>query len=231
MRTFLYLLLSVFLVSCSKIEPNGAVKKEVVPLLHFNKVNLRGNYHAFYVRSTKDEVHIETNENIIKNLNIDVRNSTLYISENRPTKDVSVYNLVIYSSKDISHLKLKNNVVFTASSQIVSDDFTLKLKENSTFKGHILANKAKLKLIDNSKIELAGKTIDAEVIAAHLAQLDAPYWYVSNLDVNTEDNSVSKISVNDQLTGTVSGTSQLIYTGNPSKKITQKDQSIIKQEK
>ena len=149
------------------------------------------------------------------------------ISEKRKTEGVEVYNIILYSSGKISKMKMQNSAEFNISSQMMMDDFSLKMEDNTKLAGAILSNKAEINLYDNARLELFGKTLEAEVVMRDSAVMMSPYWFVNNLKIKAEDDVSAEISVDEKLEGKLKNNAKLSYTGNPVKKVLEEDKALI----
>ena len=170
---------------------------------------------------------METYPNIFENLKIKVKDKELTISEKIKTEGVEVYNIILYSSGKISKMKMQNSAEFNISSQMMMDDFSLKMEDKTKFAGAILSNKAEINLYDNARLEMFGKTLEAEVVMRDSAVMVSPYWFVNNLKIKAEDDALAEISVEEKLEGKLENNAKLSYTGNPVKKVLEEDKALI----
>ena len=150
MKNLLYIVVVLVLVSCGKIQPEGnEIKTQEVKIEEFSALHLEGNFKVSYIQSTENKLTVETYPNIFENLKIKIKDKELTISEKRKTEGVEVYNIILYSSGKISKMKMQNSAEFNISSQMMMDDFSLKMEDNTKFAGAILSNKAEINLYDN----------------------------------------------------------------------------------
>ena len=170
---------------------------------------------------------METYPNIFENLKIKVKDKELTISEKRKTEGVEVYNIILYSSGKISKMKMQNSAEFNISSQMMMDDFSLKMEDKTKFAGAILSNKAEINLYDNARLEMFGKTLEAEVVMRDSAVMMSPYWFVNNLKIKAEDDALAEISVEEKLEGKLKNNAKLSYKGNPIKKVLEEDKALV----
>ena len=228
MKNLLYIVVVLVLVSCGKIQPEGnEIKTQEVNIEDFRAYHLDGNFKVSYIQSTENKLTVETYPNIFENLKIKVKDKELTISEKRKTEGVEVYNIILYSSGKISKMKMQNSAEFNISSQMMMDDFSLKMEDNTKFAGAILSNKAEINLYDKSRLEMFGKTLEAEVVMRDSAVMVSPYWFVNNLKIKAEDDALAEISVEEKLEGKLKNNAKLNYKGNPVKKVLEEDKALI----
>ena len=224
----LSILILIILVSCKKIQPEGnEIKTQELKIEEFSALHLDGNFKVSYIQSTENKLMVETYPNIFENLEIKVKDKELTISEKRKTEGVEVYNIILYSSGKISKMKMQNSAEFNISSQMMMDDFSLKMEDNTKFTGAILSNKAEINLYDNARLEMFGKTLEAEVVMRDSAVMVSPYWFVNNLKIKAEDDVSAEISVEEKLEGKLKNNAKLSYKGNPVKKVLEEDKALI----
>ena len=228
MKNLLYIVVVLVLVSCGKIQPEGSeIKTQEVKIEEFSALHLEGNFKVSYIQSTENKLIVETYPNIFENLKIKVKDKELTISEKRKAEGVEVYNIILYSSGKISKMKMQNSAEFNISSQMMMDDFSLKMEDNTKLAGAILSNKAEINLYDNARLEMFGKTLEAEVVMRDSAVMVSPYWFVNNLKIKAEDDVLAEISVDEKLEGKLKNNAKLSYTGNPVKKVLEEDKALI----
>ncbi|WP_447248645.1 hypothetical protein, partial [Klebsiella pneumoniae] len=61
------------------------------------------------------------------------------------------------------------------------------------------------------------------------ASIISPYWYINNLNITSKNGNYSEFSVDDELNGSIGNTSELVYYGNPQKKIKVQDKAKLEQ--
>jgi len=231
MKNLFYTLISFFFfaVSCTKIKPKGEIELKDIAVEEFKKVNLNGKFKVFYTQSTKNLVSVETYPNIFENLKIEVKGETLSISEKKEIQGVDLYNVNIYSKNNLESISISDSIDFEVHSQISVPSFNLKVKDFSKFMGTILVNEAKLSIRDKSRVNLSGRSIDANIHISDTASIISPYWQVTNLNIHSRNENYSEISVEKNLSGKIENTSKLIYYGEPNKKIRINDKAVVEQ--
>ncbi|WP_304342720.1 DUF2807 domain-containing protein [Chryseobacterium koreense] len=210
------LLLNFFLIiSCGKITPKGNIESRDFPVENFNNVNLQGKFRVFYVNAEKSFVNVETYSNIIKNLDLKVKDKTLSITENRETQGVDFYNITIYSKYSPEKMVLSDSLEMNISSEIKTDNFRLSMKNNAKFIGSVNSRRAEIEMKNTSRANFLGKTKDAVIKISDTANIIAPYWIITNLNIDSKNGNYAELNVKDTLKGNISNTAKLVYFNEP----------------
>ena len=215
MKNIFYVFMIFSLVSCGKISPKGNIENKEVPVENFKNVFLKGKFRAFYVRGAKNLVTVETYPNIYKNLDIEVKDDGLFITESRETKGVDFYNITIYSKYSPEKISISDSAEMNISSEIKTDNFRLNLKNNATFMGSINTRRAEIEMLSRSRANFIGQTKDAVIKISDTASLIAPYWKITNLNIDSENGNYAEVNVKDSLKGNVKNTAKFLYYNDP----------------
>lgn len=215
MKNFLLILLSILLISCSKISPKGNIESKDIPLEEFVNLNLEGKFRVFYIHSDKNFVNVETYPNVLNNLKIKIKDKTLNIEEKGETERVDFYNITIYSKYNLEKISISDSVEMNISSEIKTDNFRLNLKNNAKFIGSINSRRAEVEMTNSSRANFLGKTKDAMLKISDTASLIAPYWKIENLNITSKNGNYTEVNVEDSLKGNIQNTSKFIYYNDP----------------
>ncbi len=212
---FLNLFLFLIVLSCGKISPKGDFETKQIDVEEFNSINLEGKFRAFYVRSDKNFVEIESYENIINNLKIKVSGKTLSITEKRETANMDMYNVTIYSKYSPASISISDSVELNISSEIKTDNFKLNLKKNAKFIGSINSRNAEVEMQDMSLANFKGFTKDVSLKMKDTANLIATYWILDNLNIDAKNGVYAEVNVKDSLKGNIKNTAKFLYYNDP----------------
>ncbi|PQA91899.1 DUF2807 domain-containing protein [Chryseobacterium shigense] len=215
MKKVLYTSLLLAVVSCGKVAPKGNIERKDVDVSEFVNLDLEGKFRVFYARGDKNFVEIETYPNIAKNLDVDVKDKTLFIKEKRGTKGVDFYNVTIYSKYNLEKVAVADSVEMNISSEIKTDNFRLNLKNYATFMGSVNTRRAEVDMQNKSRANFLGLTKNAVIKISDTASLIAPYWKIENLNIDSKNGNYAEVNVKDSLRGHIQNTAKLIYYDNP----------------
>lgn len=202
-------------ISCGKVLPEGNLEKKEIPVDQFVNLDLQGKFRVFYARGDKNFVEVETYPNIANNLDIEVDDKTLSISEKRKTKGVDFYNVTIYSKYNLEKISLSDSVEMNISSEITTDNFKLNLQNTATFMGSLNTRRAEVEMRNSSRANFLGETKDAFIKISDTASLIAPYWKIQDLKIESVNGNYAEVNVKDSLKGSVKNTAKLIYYNDP----------------
>ncbi|MCT2564309.1 DUF2807 domain-containing protein [Chryseobacterium herbae] len=215
MKKIWYTSLLVAAVSCGKVSPKGTIERKDVDVSEFVNLDLEGKFRVFYARGDKNFVEIETYPNVAGNLDVDVKDKTLFIKEKRCTKGVDFYNVTIYSKYNLEKVAVADSVEMNISSEIKTDNFRLNLKNNATFMGSVNTRRAEIDMQNKSRANFLGLTKNAVIKISDTASLIAPYWKIENLNIDSKNGNYAEVNVKDSLKGNIQNTAKFIYYNNP----------------
>lgn len=201
------------------------------PVASFDKVNLKGNFTVFYIKSPKNLVSVNSYPNIIKNLNIEVKNGVLTITQKKQTQGVDMYQVSLYSQKDLRNVSIADSTDMTISSQMTVSDFKLNITNAARFSGAVLANNVELHMNQKARANLLGRAINANVALKDSVSVISPYFYVENLKINADGDDYAEFSVDKNLSGNIKNNSKLVYYGEPKKSIKVGGKANLEQKK
>lgn len=215
MKNILYIFVLVAVISCGKVSPKGNIERKDVDVSEFVNLDLNGKFRVFYARGPKNFVEIETYPNVANNLDVDVKDKTLSIKEKRGTKGVDFYNVTIYSKYNLEKVSISDSVEMNISSEIKTDNFKLNLKNNATFMGSVNTRRAEIEMVDRSRANFLGETKNAVIKISDTASLIAPYWKITNLNIDSKNGNYAEVNVKDSLNGHIQNTAKFLYYNDP----------------
>ncbi|HBV17739.1 GIN domain-containing protein [Chryseobacterium carnipullorum] len=215
MKKIWYTSLLLAVVSCGKVSPKGNIERKDVDVSEFVNLDLEGKFRVFYARGDKNFVEIETYPNVASNLDVEVKDKTLFIKEKRGTKGVDFYNVTIYSKYNLEKVAVADSVEMNISSEIKTDNFRLNLKNHATFMGSVNTRRAEVDMQNKSRANFLGLTKNAVIKISDTASLIAPYWKIENLNIDSKNGNYAEVNVKDSLKGHIQNTAKFIYYDNP----------------
>lgn len=214
---FLSLILCLNLISCGKVIPKGNIENKDILVEDFNNLNLQGKFKVFFVNSAKSFVNVETYGNVANNLKINVSDKTLNITEKRETQGVDFYNITVYSKYNPEKITVSDSVELNISGEIKTDNFRLNLKNNAKFIGALNSRRAELEMLNTSRANFTGTTKEALIKISDTAHLIAPYWIITNLNLDAKNGNYTEVNVKDTLKGNIRNTTKFLYYNDPIK--------------
>ncbi|WP_018676536.1 GIN domain-containing protein [Riemerella columbina] len=220
MRLSLLFLVSLFIVSsCGKIKPEGQITSKDLPIENFSKINLKGKYRLFFVPGEENFINIETYPNLTENLDINIKDSTLNIIEDRTTGFVDFYTVTVYSKTPLKQVSISDSVEMNVSGKIKIPEFKLSLKDQAKFIGGLEAQKTTIDMTQKSRANFLGKSREAILNIKDTASIISPYWDIDYLTINSKNDCYSELVAKEEISGNIDDTSKLLYYGNPLRKL------------
>lgn len=231
MNKLIYLFLLIGFYSCGKISPEGKIESKDVKVEDFTSLNLAGKFRVFYVKSDSSFINLETYKNIADNLKISVNDKALSITEKRESRGVDFYNITVYSRYNVEKISVSDSVELNLSSEIKTDNFKLNLKKNAKFIGSVNSRRAELTMSDKSRANLRGITREASIKISDTASLIAPYWGITNLNIESKNENYAEVNVKDSLKGSIKNTSKFVYYDEPIRAFSIEKTTVVENKK
>ncbi|MDN5627537.1 MAG: hypothetical protein L0G16_06175 [Weeksellaceae bacterium] len=111
------------------------------------------------------------------------------------------------------------------------DQFSLHLKDNAKFIGSVISEKSVIDMANKSRANLLGKTALAKISIRDTASIISPYWYIQDLDIDSQNGNYAELNVDEEIKGKIGNTAKLIFYGNPSKKLKVTEKAMIQNKK
>lgn len=223
MRIFNYFVaifwISFLMISCGKVSPKGELISKDIEIEDFTELDLNGKFRVFFVNNPKNFIAIETYNNVADNLNIKVKNNILSINEKSETENVDFYNITIYSKQNPKKITLKDGVELNVSGEIKVNQIKVELKDNAKFIGAISAENADIEMQNLSRANFSGNAKYATIKISDTAGLIAPYWKITNLNLESKNGNYTEVNVKDTLKGFLKNTAKLLYYNEPINKL------------
>ncbi|PIE50131.1 MAG: DUF2807 domain-containing protein [Flavobacteriales bacterium] len=211
-----YLLLLFLVFYCSKpIEPKGEITTQKIDIQPFTHLKLKGKFRAFYKKSDKNFIDIETYPNIFDNLSIENKGDSLIISEKKPIKKVDFYNVDIYTNAEIHSIIMSDAVEMNTDNDLVSPKIHLNLKDHSKFIGGFDTQQIFINMSNLSLMNCKGKAKKAYIRLVDTANFLSPYFLVDNMTLKSKNQTYTEVNVKDTLRVDVQDTSKLLYYNQP----------------
>lgn len=215
MKFIIYVLFITNLIACGKIQPKGEIQSKSITLDAFSKLEAKGKFRMIFIQSEQNFINVETYDNISKNLNIQIKDSTLHINEKRSTGDIDFYLLTIYAKNPLKQISISDSIEMNVSGELKSEKISIYLKDNAKFIGAINTKNTELEMLHKSRANFKGKTKNATLKITDTASIIAPYWFVNVININSKKGSYTEINAEDSLKGNIENTAELHYYGVP----------------
>ena len=216
-RLIVFICLSVSFLSGCQLNfkrGNGNIQKEVIEVDDFSKVSIGGNYEVRLTKAEYPGVTIETDENLLPYINIEVYNGTLNINNvhnlkgSRGIKVEIGYRYIdkIYST---GASKINHDKLFT------SEELMLNLSGAGSIEMEIQTQKIHVNLTGAGVVTLSGRAEFQEVQISGAGGLNSIELATSECKINLSGLGGAEIYVTEKLEATITGIGGIQYAGNP----------------
>ena len=208
----------VFNTSCHYLKPvkgNGnfvKVDKELNG--SFNSVEISGSFNVILTQDSLPKLSIETDENLVKYIDIKIKNNKLIIQSKKSLKsarDINVY-LTIGQLKEI---ELSGAVVMRSAGKINLDAIDIDLSGASNVLMDLNCTTFDSDLSGSSTLKLIGAAIDADIESSGASEIDNSQMVVENMKLKVSGAGSVKVNVLTKLDVKVSGAAEVEYLGTP----------------
>ncbi|MGP1501824.1 MAG: GIN domain-containing protein [Bergeyella cardium] len=218
--------ITLLLISCSKLKPEGDIQQKQIPLENFSSIDAKGKFRIFWLKSDQNLLEIETYPNFIDNLNINIKDENLTISEKKETFGEGFYNITIFSKNTPSKITLRDSIEFNVSGQLALKNLKISLRDNSKFIGSLKSDRTEIEMQQSSLANFKGFTKQAQIKIKDTAGIIAPYWEISSLSIDAENGSYAEVNAQDSIKGNLKNTAKFVYYNNPIK-VFKADKTVI----
>lgn len=181
----------------------------------FNSIELTGALKAEITQGTSQKVEIEGDEKFIGDVKAAVSGSILTFSISKPPRVITEKTKILITVDSIQSLKLSGASEAKIAGTLAANELNVSLTGASNLKGDLKANKLTLSVSGASESELSGAANLAMITASGASNVKAKNLEVDKAEIEASGASDISLKVNESIKGSVSGASDLNYTGEP----------------
>lgn len=229
-------LLALFILgitSCSSgIEGEGAATtQKEMNLEAFSSLEISCNCQLTLIPSTTPKLMIESHQNLVDNLKVQLKGTNLKISELSKVKSSDLYNVNLYYSPELQEIELHDQAKMKVSGTLKSEKFSIEANDQANIQETFVEiTDLKLSISDQSLVNLTGTIIDLNLSSSDQSKADLTGTQVVDIRFDASDNSHLSVYAMKNLSGKATGNSEVYYKGNPKKDTTEKDLAKIQQQ-
>jgi hypothetical protein len=156
-----------------KIKGSKIVIEKAVEIGEFTALEIEDNLTVFLEKGTKNEIKVETDDNLQEVITFDIKEKSLRIYT---SKEISTYKKLILKIKytnDLKSVTARNATIINALEAIQLDSITFKSTDFAKLYLNINSKNFNLNLDDKSKIELNLKAEKSKIQLSKNAQIKA----------------------------------------------------------
>jgi hypothetical protein len=222
---FVLILIFSFLPNLSgQIKGNKIVVREARELPAFLNIDAGGAFDVYLSQGDVQRVEIETDENLLSHVTAEVKGETLYLTA-KAIKKYTELNAYI-TVPDLEKLMVHGASDLETENKIKLKELTIQASGASDAKLELDVEKLFTDASGASTIILSGKATEHYLNASGASDIKAYDLETERTVVDLSGASTAKVSANEEVTGDVSGSSDLFYRQEPGRKEVYKESSV-----
>lgn len=171
----LFLLISTLGISQNKEKIKGSkiVVEKPKEIGEFTALEIEDNLTVFLEKGGKNEITVETDDNLHEVITFDIKEKTLRIYTSKEITNSKKLVLKIKYTKDLTAVTAKHNSIINALEVVILDDITFKSLDYSKLYLNVNSKNFTLQSDDKTKTELNLKAEKAKIQLSKNAQIKA----------------------------------------------------------
>jgi hypothetical protein len=223
-RSFICLLISVFVISCividgdgfnaERIYGSGTVISEEREVPIFDQIHLKGSGKVILTRGAIQSVQVKTDDNIMPHIRTEVENGKLTISHERKNIRPTVLTLHV-TAANLESVAISGSGDITGNEKFISDRFYAEIAGSGDISVSVSAERLESNISGSGSIYLSGSSNSYNATITGSGDIDA-------FELRTNDSSVvitgsgnCRVNVSTQLKAKITGSGDVLYIGNP----------------
>lgn len=216
-KIFSFLLVASFFVfvSCDEyVKGNGKITKKNFEVSDFTTIELRGGYDVFLYQGNTENVEIETDENILEEIEVTVENHVLVIKTKKNILS-STKTEVHIQLKDIEEIDIAGAVNLGGKGTIKSKEMVMDVSGAAEINMDLIAKEVQLNVAGGSKTELTGEIKKLNISISGAGELNTEKLENKECSIVISGAGSAKVNCTQKLEINITGAGYIGYTGNP----------------
>ena len=211
------LLASGLLISCGgvRITGSGNLINKTYEFSDSTGIKAESGFQVELTKSSTFSVEITADDNALEHIEVRKSGDTLIIRPKWNTAFRSVTMRAKITMPDLYKIELSGGSHADITGFSSSHDLSVSLSGGSHMTGDITAGDADFNLSGGSHVTLSGSTDNLDVNGSGGSHFNLEAFSVSNADVNLSGGSHATVNVDGTLNVDLSGSSEVIYIGEP----------------
>ncbi|WP_264524129.1 head GIN domain-containing protein [Flavobacterium sp. N502536] len=207
--------------SNKKIKGNGNVVTETRTTSDYNAIKVSGFFDVDLVAGKEGKIIVKGEQNLLASIKVEVEDNVLKVYTEKgvnlsPSLGKKIEVTVPFET--ISALTLSGSGDVQSKDPIKSDKFLAKLSGSGNFNLAVNSTDLELNLSGSGDVSLKGNTANFVTKLSGSGDIDAANLKSKNTDVTISGSGDIRVNCTESLTGRVSGSGDIKYTGNPEKR-------------
>ncbi len=211
-----YLLITVFLFQCGLNfkRGNGKIERIEYELKAFEKVFVGGNYELKLIPSEESKVTVETDQNLLRYINVELHDGSLNINNIHNLKGSRGIVVEVYYQK-LEQVNSTGNSKISHDGILEAENLRVGLSGAGAIDLEIVSDLVKVDMSGAGVVVLSGKTRIQEAHLSGAGGLMAEKLRSEECNVHLSGLGGASVYVTEKLTASITGIGGITYAGNP----------------
>lgn len=209
--SFSLLLQSCFL-DCEK--GSGELTSKTTQLKDFYAINLSGSGQVKLIKSTDNKVEIETDDNLIDNIETYVRGGELFLDTKKCILKSTKLNYTVYYS-NIEEINISGSGSIFSDEMIDSKKLELKVSGSGKIQVKVNCKQIISKISGSGEIQILGKSNYLKSNISGSGDFQGFKLECKDADIKISGSGLSEVSVYNHLKAKISGSGDIYVKGQP----------------
>jgi hypothetical protein len=221
------------IISCSSgIEGEGAATaNKEFPIENFTSLDIECNCELTLIPAPTTKVVVESHQNLIDNLVVELKGKDLEIKENTKVSSADLYNVIVYFNPELTEIELNNQAKMKVSGTLKAEKFAIEVNDQSNIQETFVeVTDMKLDISDQTMVNLTGTIINLDLKSSDESKADLTGTQAVDVKFSASGNSQLSLYPMKNLSGKATDNSEVYYKGDPKKDTTEKDKAKIQQQ-
>lgn len=219
MKTLLFTLLTT-LFMCGSFAQKKSDYQETRKIDKFTGIKSEGSYYIVVEDAAPDgKITLSGNEDQISNISTEVDGKGVLIIKNKKNvfKNFKKQVKITVKGKNLNFVALSGSGDIILQGTQNTTNFAAHLSGSGDIKAEVKADKVTTSISGSGDIKLSGNAQSISVNIAGSGEVDAAHLKSNQADVNIAGSGDAKVWCTDAVTGSVVGSGDIYFKGNPSK--------------
>ena len=227
-NVFLTMMILALSACTNSIEAEGNAEiAQDFKVENFDKISAVGNFKMILIPNDSAYVSVQSHQNLIDNMDIYVRNKTLYIKENKEVENFESYVVYLYFNQ-LKEISISGKILLETSNPLIFDKIEITASDRSMIQQFdVTVKEANFTVLDKSEVDIIGEATKVKLKAKDYANVDLLNLETKIMELDLGGNADVKVNVNNELSGRILQNSSLKHEGNPVKNIEIKENAEI----
>ena len=198
-------------------QGSGNIVTEAFDLDSFHSIDLRGEGNIYLTQANENALSIETDDNILENLEVYVENGTLIIKPEKtigcldPTKNINIYATM----EDIESFDLSGSGAIIGETLIEADKLDIEVSGSGDIDLEVDVTTLSIDISGSGEANLEGRAINNNFEVSGSGTLNAIDLESDTVDIDISGSGEAHVTAIDSLEVEISGSGDVRYKGDP----------------